>query len=193
MKTKEVVLSQEEMVEALNNFLIKSYIANGTIKATPKSVKKELNFNITKDILSDEIMSMRCGGIEIEIQAQCELDNQYDFIEYYNKVSKKIKTFDFSKYESMSIEELRSYLLVYDENTDSSIVKGKNLIKDKVNRACVGVYSLLKGGTWIYAKKDSKDEVFNSNIDKMIERINEMNFNNELSKENRQRLLNALV
>jgi len=186
MKTKEVVLSQEEMVEALNNFLIKSYIANGIIKVTPKSVKKELNFNITKEILNDEIMSMRCCGIELEIQAQCELDNQNDFLKYYDKVSKKITTFDFSKYESMTIEELRSYLLVWDENVIDSNVRGENLIKDKVERACVAVYSIPKGGTYISKNRDS-------DIDNMLERISEMSVNNELSEENRAKLLKALV
>ncbi|SNR58957.1 hypothetical protein [Lutibacter flavus] len=196
MNRKKETLTQEEMKKALNNFLIKSYIANGTIKATPLSVKKNLNFNIKKDILADEMMSVRCGGVDIEIQAQCELENQNDFLKYYDKVSKMITTFDFSKYESMSIEELRSYLLVWDENDDNYVVRGENLIKDKVKRACVGVYSLLKGGTWIYANKNSEDsenKFFNSDIDEIIERINEMNFNGELSEEDREKLINALV
>jgi hypothetical protein len=100
---------------------------------------------------------MRCGGIEIEIQAQCELENQNDFLKYYDKVSKNITTFDFSKYENMSIEELRSYLLVWDENVSGCIVRGENLIKGKTKRACVGIYSLLKGGTYIYVNSDSED------------------------------------
>jgi hypothetical protein len=129
---------------------------------------------------------MRCGGIEIEIQAQCELENQNDFLKYYDKVSKMITTFDFSKYEIMSIEELRSYLLVWDENVIDCNVRGKNLIKDKVERACVAVYSISKGGTYISKNRDS-------DIDKMLERIIEMSVNNELSEENRTKLINALV
>lgn len=152
--TQEVTLSQEEMKEALDNFLIKSYIANGIIKATPKIVKKKLNINITKDILSDVVMSMRCALIELEIQAQCNLDNQEDFIKYYNRVSKMITSFDFSEYENMSIQELRSYLLVWDEQTNE-VIKGEHLIKDKVKRACVGIYSLLKGGTCIYMDRST--------------------------------------
>jgi hypothetical protein len=195
MNRQKETLSQEEMKKALNNFLIKSYIANGTIKATPLSVKKNLNFNIKKDILADQMKWMRFG-VEIEIQEQCELENQNDFLKYYDKVSKMITTFDFSTYESMSIEELRSYLLVSDENDDNFVVRGEKLIKDKVKRACVGVYSLLKGGTWIYANKNSEDSennFFNSEIDAIIERINEMNFNDELSEEDREKLINALA
>jgi hypothetical protein len=195
MKTQETVLSQKEMKNALHNFLIKSYIANGTIKATPLTVKKNLNFNIKQDMLADQMKWMRFG-VEIEIQEQCELENPKDFLKYYDKVSKMITTFDFSKYESMSIEELRSYLLVSDENDDNFVVRGENLIKDKVKKACIGVYSLPKGGSWIYANKNSEDSennFTNSDIDEIIERINEMNFNDEISEEDREKLINALV
>lgn len=185
MNTQKVVLSQEEMEEALNNFLIKSYIANGAIKVTPLTVKENLNIDIKKSILDDVVMSIR-GGIEIEIDAQCEICNQNDSLKFYDKVFKMIASFDFSKYENMSIEELRSYLLVWDENVISCNVRGENLIKDKVERACVAVYSIPKGGTYIYKNRDS-------DIDDMLKRISEMSVNNELSKENRQRLLNALV
>ena len=151
MKTKEVVLSQEEMGKALSNLLIKNFIANGTIKVTPYSVENELNFNITENILEDVIMSIR-EAIEIEIDAQCEIGNEDVSLNYYEKVTKKIKSFDFSKYEDMSIEELRSYLIVWDENVSDSIVRGENLIKNKIDRACVGIYSIPKGGSYIIKK-----------------------------------------
>jgi hypothetical protein len=196
MKTQEVALSQEEMENSLHDFLIKSYIANGSIKVTPLSIEENLNFSIKKETLDYEIMLMSSGLIENEIHAQSELDSQNDFLKFYNKVSKKITTFDFSKYENMSIEELRSYLFVWDENAKYEIVRGKKLIKGKVKRACVGIYSLLKGGTCIYANSDSEDsenKILEGNIDNMLERITEMSVNNELSEENRAKLLKVLV
>lgn len=192
MSTQKKELTQNEMSEAINLFLTKSYITYGKIKATPLNILESLNINVSEDILGDVKMSMRCMGIEGEIQFQCEIENSKEFTNYYDKVSKKIKSFDFSKYENMSIEELQSYLYVWNENVSGCLVTGDNLIKNKIDRACVAIYSKLKGGTYIYEDKDSeeyKNLILNSEVNHLIKKLND---GHEISQENKTKILEAL-
>jgi hypothetical protein len=143
--SKEVKeMTQDEMSKELNNLIIKRFIKKGNANLKPKKVKEKLGFDITKDALNDVIRSVRGILIGNEITAQGDDDS----LEYIEKVSKKIVKFDFTKYEDMPIEELRTYLMVHNSKTGENI-EGKNFIKKSVERSCVGVYSLLKGGTVI--------------------------------------------
>ncbi|SDB30099.1 hypothetical protein SAMN03097699_0590 [Flavobacteriaceae bacterium MAR_2010_188] len=182
MKTQKVVLTEQESDELLHNFLIKSYIANGTIKVTPSEVRKNLKIEITKDELARDVEMVQREQIDYVIGYQIDSPTAEDMPTYYKIVSHVITSFNFSKYENMTIDELRSHLRVYDERTNKAI-RGENLIEFEIDRACVGIYSQLKGG--IYIEEDMSINV--------IEKIEELKSHGFLNEEQKRNIIKSLM
>lgn len=143
-KIPRIELSDDEKRQMLVELIISSYIKG--IRLTTDICEVELGFGVDEAYLLDEINSYR-GAISIEIQSQMEKEKPSE--KNYNKLEKRLRKFDFSKYEDMSIEDLRSLLIVHTERDNKEIITDK-LIKNKYERTCVGIYALAKGGTYIY-------------------------------------------
>tara|TARA_R110002167_G_scaffold366420_1_gene596490 strand:- start:7956 stop:8552 length:597 start_codon:yes stop_codon:yes gene_type:complete len=144
-------ISNSDLRNLVKEHLVQHFINYGDFNiATVEYFEDVLFYTIPEAELNDMKQSIT-NAITNEISAQAESDlNSLDGIEKdYYKVMKRLPKFDFTPYKDMSIEELRSYLIVWDENISNSI-RGKNLIENKKDRACVGVYAIGKGGTYIY-------------------------------------------
>jgi len=187
MSTQVKELSQEQMHESLKNLLINDYIEKSSLDSeetiTIEEIEEKLDFNISQNDLDEVKLSIHTL-IENEINSQTE-DGSPESRYLGNDVSDAISSFDFSKYKNMNIEELRSYLWVWDEESGKDIV-GDNLIQDKIERACVGIYSLLKGGTFIH---EDKSKIIS---DVIVNKIKELKEIGGLSEEHKAKIIASL-
>lgn len=188
MSKKETVeLTQDEMEIQIRNYFINRYIKEGTVKnITPEDIESELNISIDKDAINDFKRGVGLILIENEITAQGVITGQDEEFQFIKDVSKSIVNFDFSKYEDMSIEEIREYIYVYDENIDNGeLTTTDKLLVSHLERACVGVYALLKGGSTI-----EKNEV--NKVDSVIDIFESLLKDGKVTKEHKKRLLELI-
>ena len=199
MSTHET-LTQEQMEEQITNFLIRSFILSGDISdVQPSYIKKKLKIDISESDLSYKKMMVYETLIKTEIEAQLDYDNstpkgEKDEAKAFEKVYKKLAKFDFDKYEDMSIEELRELLIVFDDyghSTGETEIKTPKLIEDNIERACVGVYALLKGGTCLeYDDKDRSDK--SDNVSTLLDKLEASNVDGLITDAHKLRIKELL-